>query len=163
MRFTAVITSAFTASCLALMLLLGMTPVAACDDVTSISIINTAPAGIRFGIMLPLSGGTVTLAPDDTRYSTGVALLPTCITSAAHFQVSGSAYYSFSITLPSYATIKSGVNSMRVDTFKSSPSGYGTLDRYGNRNLDIGATLHVNSGQPVGDYSGIYSVTVAYN
>jgi len=162
MRFTTVMANAFMAGSLFLTLLLCIQPVAACD-VTSISILNLSPAGIRFGTMLPLSGGTVTLAPDDSRSSTGVALLPSCITSAAHFQVSGSAYYSFSIVLPASTTISSGANSMRVDTFKSSPSGYGVLDRYGNRNLDIGATLHVNSGQPIGNYSGIYSVTVAYN
>ena len=43
------------------------------------------------------------------------------------------------------------------------PSGAGQLDALGNQTLTIGATLNVGANQAPGDYSGSFSVTVAYN
>lgn len=52
---------------------------------------------------------------------------------------------------------------MVVDAYTSNPSLTGVLDGAGFQQLDVGATLNVNSNQQVGDYTGIYSVIVNYN
>ena len=119
---------------------------------------------LQFGQIVANSGGTVVVAPDSSRTFTGsVEVIPTSVHTAAAFMVSGNAGNTFSITLPSSAVITSGANTMNVDAFTSNPSGTGTLDLSGSKNLNVGGTLHVSAGQPVGHYAGTFSVSVAYN
>ena len=104
------------------------------------------PAGIRSiigGVTLPAANGTVT---------------------AAQFTVSGLGTSTFSISLPSTYTITSGVNTMNIDTFTSTPSGSGTLVA-GTLIVKVGATLDVAASQPAGTYTNGtgFPVTVNYN
>jgi hypothetical protein len=78
------------------------------------------------------------------------------------FTVTGAAGIGFSITLPATATITSGVNTMTVNAFTSTPSGTGTLVA-GTATVNVGATLNVAANQVAGSYTGTYPVTVNYN
>jgi hypothetical protein len=126
-----------------------------------------AGAPLNFGtITASAVAGTVVITPAGARSVTGGvgavtdgANAPT----AGVFTVTGAAGYGFSITLPASATITSGVNSMTVNTFASTPSGSGTLVG-GTATVNVGATLNVGAGQASGlTYNGTYPVTVNYN
>src|SRR6202789_1838829 len=69
--------------------------------------------------------GTVVLAPAGTRTTGGAGgvTLPSNngTVAGADFTVSGTASYTYAITLPTSATISSGSNTMTVNGFTSSP------------------------------------------
>ena len=113
------------------------------------------------------AGGTVVLATDGSRTKTGGVTLPNLAGSptAASFTVDGQGTYTYAITLPSTAlTITSGLNTMTVDTFLSTPSATGQLVA-GTQTLSVGATLNVGAAQAAGTYVSVtpFSVTVNYN
>jgi len=143
------------------------TATATATIVTPISITNTANMNFGNIAVNATNSGTVVLAPDGTRGSTGGVTLPADIgtVSAAVFTVSGIPGAGYSISLPASTTVVSGGNSMIVDNFTSNPSGTGTLDgTTGNQTLQVGATLNVGASQPTGVYvSGTFDVTVNYN
>ena len=138
-------------------------PSASANIIAPISLLNLDVTGLVFGQIVPHSGGTVTIAPDGTRSSIGVEVVPASASNAAHSQVGGIAGNIFSISLPTGTMISSGANSMTVDAFTSNPTSTGALDIAGIKNLNVGATLHVAASQPIGHYSGSFMVTVAYN
>ncbi len=132
---------------------------------TAISIANTADIGFgRF--VSDTSPSKITINPTGTvrTISSGT---PTLITppspSVGAFTVSGDASATYSVTLPSSATLTSGSNSMTVDTFTSSPGTTGTIGVGGTQVLNTGATLNINASQAPGSYVGTYTITVAYN
>jgi hypothetical protein len=135
--------------------------------VTPIAIVNAG--NMNFGnVAVSATGGTVILAPAGTRTITGGVTLPAVpgTVTAAHFDITGTAAYTYAITLPSTATtVTSGANTMLVDAFTSSPSTTGVLDASGKQTIDVGATLNVAGGQAAGIYvSGTpFDVTVNYN
>jgi hypothetical protein len=111
--------------------------------------------------------GTVTLTAGGVRSSTGGVTLPATngTVTAASFTVGGSGVYTYAITLPSAAvTITSGLNTMTVDTFTSTPITTGTLSA-GTQTLTVGATLNLGVSQAAGLYTAtdIFAVTVNYN
>jgi hypothetical protein len=110
--------------------------------------------------------GTVVLAPDNSRTKTGGVTLPAVIgtVTAAQFTVNGLGTSTFSITLPASYSITSGVNTMNIDTFTSTPSGSGTLVG-GTQTIKVGATLDVAASQPAGSYTNAtgFPVIVNYN
>ncbi|OSZ78342.1 hypothetical protein CAP35_08790 [Chitinophagaceae bacterium IBVUCB1] len=116
------------------------------------------------------SGGTVVLNPAGGRVSTGGVSLPTTSGSPqpASFSVTGESNYSYTITLPTSATLGDGLgNTMIINSFTSTPQSIGTLNA-GTQNLSVGATLSVNAGQQAGNYStqtggSSFNVTVNYN
>jgi hypothetical protein len=116
--------------------------IAACGTA---SVVRVTPAGARSvtsGCAVAAAGGTV---------------------RAADFTVSGDATQTYAITLPASATLTSGVNTMTVDTFASTPSGTGTIGAGGTQTLTVGADLHVGVSQAAGAYAGTFSVSVVYN
>jgi hypothetical protein len=145
--------------------------------VTPIAIAKTSTAtnggNMNFGNVAVQSstGGTVILAPAGTRSTGGSGVtLPTVAgsVSAASFDVTGTANYTYSITLPTSATtVTSGTDEMTVDTWTSTPTeaSGGTLNGSGAQTIKVGATLHVDAAQPAGTYvSGTpFTVTVNYN
>ena len=110
--------------------------------------------------------GSVVLTPAGTRSIIGGVTLPAAngTVTAAQFTVSGLGTSTFSISLPSTYTITSGVNTMNIDTFTSTPSGSGTLVA-GTLIVKVGATLDVAASQPAGTYTNGtgFPVTVNYN
>ena len=117
-------------------------------------------------------GGTVTLSasatPTRTPGGAGGVTLPavTGTVQSALFDINGTPNYTFAITLPSTAlTITSGLNTMLVDLFTSSPSPTGALNGSGYCALYVGATVNVGAGQAPGIYTSQtpFDVTVNYN
>ena len=135
--------------------------------VTPITITNTQD--LNFGnVAVSAVGGTVVLAPAGGRTLTGGVTLPVVpgTVTAAHFAITGTAGYTYAITLPSTATtVTSGANTMSVNAFTSDPTPTGTLDGSGNQTVNVGATLNVLANQPAGTYVSAtpFNVTVNYN
>jgi len=142
------------------------TATASATIVTPIAIANATD--MDFGnIAVIATGGTVILTPAGTRSVTGDVTLPavTGTVTAATFDVTGEANFTYSITLPAAAlTITNGPDNMDVDTWTSSPTPTGTLDGTGAQTLSVGATLNVLGGESSGLYTGgPFTVTVNYN
>jgi hypothetical protein len=112
-------------------------------------------------------GGTVVLDPASARTpSAGVTLPATTGTvSAASFTVTGTAGFTYSITLPIDIILfhSLGMDQMLADNLTSTPSGAGTLVG-GTDVINVGATLNVAPAQTPGVYtSPNFDVTVNYN
>jgi hypothetical protein len=115
-----------------------------------------------FGTMVPTgTAGTVTVTPAGARSSVNVDLLGG-FPAAASFDVTGEGANTYSITLPSSATLTSGGNTMTVDTFTDDAGATPTLAG-GSDAFNVGATLNVGATQVAGTYSGTFAVTVNYN
>ena len=128
-----------------------------------ISLSNTASLG--FGeAFIGSTLGTVVVTPAGARSATGgVTLGSSGSAGGASFTVTGVPLLTYSITLPSSATLAAGGSTITVNSFTSSPSGSGSLPLGGSQVLRVGATLRVGANQTPGSYSGTFSVTVAYN
>lgn len=114
------------------------------------------------------NAGTVELATTGSRTAGGGVTLPatTGTVSAAEFDVTGAANYTYSITLPSSVTLDdNNSHTMTVNTFVSNPATTGTLDGSGEQTIAVGATLNVAGGQAPGTYESDtdFQVTVNYN
>ena len=138
------------------------------SDVSPVTITLLAPISISasgnmdFGTMVTTgTAGTVTVTPAGARSSVDVDLLGG-VPSAASFDVTGEGANTYSITLPSSATLTSGANTMTVDTFTDDAGATPTLAG-GSDTFNVGATLNVGAAQASGTYSGTFSVTVNYN
>jgi hypothetical protein len=150
-------------------LLLALPP-AARDACAQTVIVLTNTRGMLFGRFAAGTGGTITLnAATGARTKTGALILLNSPTAAqATYNVakskSGTVNKTVSITLPSNNTVQlaSGANRMFVNDFVCSPTSIATVPN-GGMVLSVGATLVVGSGQPAGNYSGAYGITVNYN
>ena len=111
--------------------------------------------------------GSVTVSAAGAMTSTGASISGTFNTTAgAAFNVGGSKNATYVITLPSTAVSLTGSNggTLNVDTFTSATgSGTATLSSTGTDTLTVGAKLTVPGNATEGDYTGSFSVTVAYN
>ena len=123
---------------------------------------------MNFGnIAVGAIAGTVVLPATGARTITGGVTLPTFnigTVSAAAFTVTGTALYTYTLTLPTLATtLTSGGNTMSANAFTSSSAG--TLSAGGTQSFTVGATLTVAASQAAGTYvSGTpFTVTVNYN
>jgi len=117
-------------------------------------------------------GGSITIAPAPTldRTSTGNAihLAAGGVPSPAMYEVVGYPDCSVSITLPGPAILTNTSNSahqMVVNNWVSTPSNSAKLDMNGKLTFYVGAVLNVESlsQNPVGVYTGTYTITFAYN
>jgi len=129
-----------------------------------IGIINTA--NMNFANVDAKSGGTVILDPDNTRSSQGgVELTDGNTVSAATFEVTGQAGYTYSITLPnSDHVLTNGTEDIIIKDFTSSLKNEGSLAD-GSQTLRVGASLDINPNQTPGNYTspGGFNITVNYN
>jgi hypothetical protein len=131
--------------------------------------------GFNFGrIASKATAGTIVLGTGGEITSSDYSFMINSSIRHAQFVVFGEESSSFSITLPTAATLVSGNNSMIVDGFTSDPSGSGTtytaaqmgplmMGPYSQRSVRMGATLHVGAHQPAGAYQGTFSVSADYN
>jgi len=144
------------------------TATATATIVTPISITKTVDMNFGNVAVQSTTGGTVVLAPEGTRTTTGAVTLPVVngTVTAASFLVEGQGNYTYAITLPSTdVELSDGAgHTMIVNGFSSTPSGTGQLTA-GSQTLNVGATLHVEAAQAAGTYvSGTpFTVTVNYN
>ncbi len=123
----------------------------------------SAGASMDFGTMTPTgTAGTVTVTPAGARSSVNVTLFGG-FPAAASFDVTGEGGHTYSITLPSSATLTSGGDTMTIDTFTDDAGGAPSLSGAGSDTFNVGATLNVGATQAAGTYSGTFAVTVNYN
>lgn len=127
-----------------------------------------ATSNLSFGNIIAGTGGTVTIAPNSDRSSTGVTLPaanPGTI-SAAQFTVTGTGTSTFTIAVPATHTITrvAGTETMTVGTFVSDPTPTGALVG-GTATVRVGATLTVGNAQAAGTYTNAtgFTITVNYN
>ena len=115
-------------------------------------------------------GGQIILTPQGSVSVMGSVVKGSGIHNAASFYVTGNSYTSFSISLPKSPAIltnTTNAKTMLVSNWVSVPSpgpGGGTLED-GFQTVYIGATLEVGmlSDNPVGIYTGTYTVTFDFN
>jgi len=137
--------------------------------ITPIAIAKTVD--MNFGnVSVNATPGTVVLAPAGTRSVTGGATTPATAgtVTAASFNITGAAAYTYSITLPAAPvtlTHTNAVDVMTASTFTSSPTPTGTLSGGGAQTVTVGATLNVSASQLAGVYATLtpFTVTVNYN
>ena len=115
---------------------------------------------LDFGIFDNISAGTVLIDPsDDSVTETGINHFGN--NSRAEFTVTGKSGQTYSVTLPSTATLN-GPSGATMSAGSFTSSDIDTLGSSGDV-FYVGATLSVANGQAVGTYSGTYDVIVAYN
>lgn len=101
-------------------------------------------------IVLTTAGGT---SSSDGAYVGGTP-------AAAAFTVSGAASQAYVLTLPGSITLTSGTDTVTVDTLTDTSTG--ALDVAGSETFSVGGTLNLGANQASGNYTGSYTVTVAY-
>jgi len=127
-------------------------------------------SALSFGtIVRPSTGsGTITIGTGaDTVSATGGAIALRGTTSRARYTLSGEGGEIVSVTMPaSFAMTKTGATDLTV-TLTRAPAGNVTLSgaagATGTAALDIGGSFPISSTTVVGDYSGSFTVSVAYN
>lgn len=126
---------------------------------------------MNFGRFSPGTyGGEIILTPQGTISVLGSVARSGGLHNSASFFLSGDSYTTFSITLPSDATVltsTSDAKTMRVKNWVSTPApgaGAGSFNN-GAQTVYIGATLEVGSinDNPVGIYTGSYMITFDFN
>jgi hypothetical protein len=134
--------------------------------IAPISLVNTGSQNLDFGTISRSSvSGSVTVTPSGQRSSTGgVSILSSSLFYSAPFSVSGENNASFNLTLPDNDDVKmtrtGGTEEMEVTNFTHN-SGL-VLSSSGTATFSVGATLSLDADQVAGDYTGSFSVTVAY-
>lgn len=131
----------------------------------------TETSQLNFGRFSPEEqGGQIYLSPQGVRHASGTLALSGGSFSPAAFYITGERKASFSITLPPGPAVLTNVShskTMIVGNWESIPpagTGTGVLEG-GSLAVNVGATLTVGSmnDNPVGIYSGSYSIVFAYN
>jgi hypothetical protein len=120
-------------------------------------------ADLNFGAIITGAAGSVTVSPGGVETATGATVVnPNPNVSAAQFTVTGEPSTAYLIVLPGSVTISNGSQTMTVDNFSSTPTPAGLLSATGSQSLAVGAKLTVGANQAVGNYTGTFSVSVAY-
>jgi hypothetical protein len=134
--------------------------------IRSIAISKTSD--LVFGtIAQPASGsGLVTIDPNSgARTTLGAVGLSSPTPSRATFSITGEGGQAFSVSVP--ATFQmNGPAPITVTTTSSvtgAPLLSGVLGSQGSFTLGVGGSAPINSTTPAGDYTGSFTVTVAYN
>ncbi len=126
---------------------------------------------MNFGKFSPeTSGGQIVLTPEGLRMAIGGVILGGGSAHAGKFKINGEPNASYTIQLPTTPALltHNGSNkTMIVDNWVSDPpAGSGAIIlNEGTETVSIGATLIVGplDNNPVGVYTGTYSLTFAYN
>jgi hypothetical protein len=133
----------------------------------------TKTIDMSFGnLVSTVAGGDVNLPTSGARTGDVDILLGSDngTVTAASFDITGEANYSYGITLPPTFDVSDSqttANTMAVGTFVSLPAatGSGTLSATGAQTLLVGATISLGATQVAGDYTNTtdMTVTVFYN
>ncbi|MBU6266324.1 MAG: DUF4402 domain-containing protein [Sphingomonadales bacterium] len=116
---------------------------------------------LRFGTFFPGTGGTVIVDAAGNATTTGTVLMWNGTPPRAdRFAVTGSPLAGVSIVTGS-GTVTSGAASMGFTTAPGTATI--TLDAAGHAGFDVGGTITAPGGTPKGNYSGSYTVSVAYD
>lgn len=131
-----------------------------------IGIINVDGQGLNFGsIAVGQVASKVVIGPVNPlsiQVEEGNAkILMNIPQSPAKFQVTGEVGRVYNITLPTSITVSNGVDNLLIDQFTSSISGNSGIISLGNL-FYVGARLNLPTNNPMGAYSGNFSVEVSY-
>ncbi|UZH55160.1 DUF4402 domain-containing protein [Salinimicrobium tongyeongense] len=132
---------------------------AAAEIVSPIEI--NAQQNLDFGKVANNTAGTVVVASDGTFSESTLTQIGTTTPSAASFNVTAAEGFSYKITLPGDVNLSSGENNIVVNNFAHN-AGTDQVGTGGIQTVGVGATLNVEEGQPTGEYSGTFDVTVTY-
>ena len=128
-------------------------------------------AQLNFGRFSPeTQGGTILLTPDGVLTTQGTVVSGGGSHSSASFYITGEPNATFSIILPTTPTVltnSASSKTMLVNGWQSIPApgvGGGKLTG-GSVTVQVGAALNVGdvNANPVGIYTGSYSITFSYN
>lgn len=130
-------------------------------------------ADLQFGTMIK-GTGTVTVATTGVRTFSVDAMNPGnqgVTPAAAVFSITGEASYTYSIAFSqaSITITNAGSQEMEVGTFVAysltddATGTTGTLSGGGTDTVKVGATLTLDNDETAGEYTGSFTVTVAYN
>lgn len=127
-------------------------------------------ADLRFGrIMQPVVGGRLELSPTGAIATTGdigISIDTPQATNGrgpAAFAAFDDGNRKFLVTVPNRIDISNGTATMRVDKFTSQLSnGANYMNMTGYTGILVGARLTVGAMQPVGTYTGDFTITVSY-
>lgn len=128
----------------------------------------TSTTELSFGTFAAGStSGTVTMSAIGNRsFSGGVTLVAANPGSQATVNLGGTPGTAYSVSLPSSVQLNAATGSatMSLATFTTTIVGpQATLNTSGTGSFGIGGTLTVNANQPIGTYSGSFTVTLNYN
>jgi hypothetical protein len=131
----------------------------------------TETSQLNFGKFTPeIQGGQVVISPDGARMANGTVILSGGTSNSGIFYITGAPNASFSIQLPQGPAVLTHQNSsktMIVNDWVATPqSGTNTgILTGGQQYIHLGATLYVGPmiDNPVGLYTGTYTVAFAYN
>ena len=135
------------------------------------AITATETAQLNFGRFSPeTQGGTILLTPDGVLTTQGTVISGGGAHSSASFYITGEPNATFSIILPSAPAILTNTansKTTQVTGWQSIPApgvGAGKLTG-GSVTIQVGAALNVGdvNANPVGIYTGSYSITFSYN
>ncbi|WP_164118478.1 DUF4402 domain-containing protein [Sphingorhabdus sp. Alg239-R122] len=119
----------------------------------------TKTSDLDFGtVVVGATGGNVALSSADGSVSCDAALVCSGTTTAAAFDVTGTAGETVDITVDPSVNLVSGGNSMTASLSGSDAS----LVLAGGDSFTVGGTLAVAANQAAGDYVGNFDVTVEY-
>ena len=126
---------------------------------------------MNFGKFSPeTQGGSVLITPDGSRSVTGTVALTGGTHNPASFYITGEGGATFSILLPQQPALLTNTSNSKTmmvsDWVSIPPQGMGTgLLSEGSQEVKVGATLIVGSMEdnPVGIYTGTYSITFGYD
>ena len=127
--------------------------------------------GLRFGQFIrPVAAGTMTIDIAGAATATGGVVAGYTIVQTgtgrgpATFALTGRPNRQCDVILPVLAVLTSGVQTMTVTNFTANTNGGGKirLDASGFAQLIVGGRLNVAANQAVGNYTGSYILTVAF-
>ncbi len=131
----------------------------------------TETAQLNFGRFSPeTQGGLIVLTPDGVLTTQGTVIPGGGAHSSASFYITGEYNATFTIILPTGAALLTNTlnsKTMQVTGWQSIPApgiGTGKLTG-GSMTVQVGAVLNVGdmNANPVGIYTGTYSITFSYN
>ena len=103
--------------------------------------------------------GTIVLNTSSQKSFTGGAYDMGDAPISAQFKLLGDDGTAYSCSFPASIQLSNGGNTMTMDSFTTSPALTGTIGGSGEVFIDVGATLHLASGQAAADYSGSLTLT----
>jgi len=126
----------------------------------------TTSSDLKFANVDAKNGGEVILSPNSTRTTSGeIELADGGIASAASFEITGEAGYTYAVTLPGdNYVLSNGSETIEIKNFTSDFKSENAL-AVGSQTINVGATLKVNPNQTPGTYvnQGGFNVAVNYN
>jgi hypothetical protein len=124
----------------------------------------TQPVALNFGLIIPAAAASIVVIDPATNYRTSeTATLVGAGFSRGVFNVTGSNALPFTVTRAATATLTNGTSAQDM-TVTLSGATTGTLSG-GYATFFVGGSLAVGAlaSQPAGQYTGTYSLTVAYD